>query len=162
MSVASLAHRRFVKRGQVVRTGQDNREHLLLKLEVCSRRRPLHAVTIPCVCCHLMCTFHVGHRLDWCVHAVFTCREQDGDRLYGHKHRTEHGGVPRKSTKAIMDALAGRSVILSHGPDVGMWYFDPTGATPDPRTGRINKGAACMQPSVACHSCTSVCITLYM
>ena len=162
MSVASPAHRRFVKRGQVVKNDPHNREHLLLKIEVCSRIRPLHVVTISYECCHFMCTFHVGHRLDWCVHTVFTCREQDGDRVYSHKHRAEHGGVPRKTTRLIMDALAERSVIISPGPDVGMWYFDPTGATPDPRTGRINKGAACMQPSVACHSCISVCITMYM
>ena len=97
VSVTSPAHMRFVKRGQVV-NGAHGREHMLLKLEVCSCIRPLHVVTISCKCCHLMCTFHVSHRLGWYVHTVFTCHEQDGDRLYQPTHRTQYGGVPRKTT----------------------------------------------------------------
>ena len=149
MSVASPTHRRFAKRGQVEQDGPHTREHLPLKLELCSRIRPLHVVTISCECCHLMCTFHVGHRLGWYVHTVFTCHEQDGDRLYTHKHRTQYGGITQKTTEAIVSVLMTKT-IASPGPDGGerTWYFDPAGASPDTRTGRINKGAACMPPSV--------------
>ena len=76
-----------------------------------------------------------------CMH---TSRVQDGNRLYQPAERKTFGPIDIKLIREIMVVMC-NTRLFEPMVEGKRWVFDPVGAVPDKRTGRVNKGGvACL------------------